>query len=123
MNEQFDPPEDLSLDQGRLDFEPVMTQELLVFDPEVRRRAEVLAKRAPKEGSEEVAPDSDVQILPPCLAVESDTRKALIRVWLIMAALTVVTLVQFIFYLGLRNRAPIRIYAEAPSDTLVQPWR
>ena len=126
MKEQFDPPDDLSLDnanQTRLQFEPVMTQEVLKLNPDVRRRAEVVADRAPKEDAKEVVPISDVEILPPVLAVESDTRKAHIRVRLLLAILTVVTLVQFITYLGLRNRTPIRIYAEAPSDTLVQPWR
>ena len=123
MKEQFDPPEDFSDDQAELKFEPIMTQELLLFDPEVRRRAEVLAEQDPGNGSEDVVPVRDVQVLPPVLEVETNTRKALIRVWFIMAALTVVTLVQFTFYLGLRNRAPILIYAEAPPDTLVQPWR
>ena len=125
MREQFNPPEDFGLehaDQGELRFEPVMTQEVL-FDPEVRRRAEVLADRASGKGSSEVVPVGDVDILPPVLEVEMDTRKALIRFWIIMGTLSLVTLVQFALLVGLWNREPILIYADPPSKPLVQPWR
>ena len=120
MIEQSAPPEDLCLDQAELNFEPMLTQELLLT-PEIQRRAEVLADLKPRNESTGTLPAMDIQILPPCLEVEGIRRKETRRIWLLMVTLAVVTLVQFVLYLGLRNRAPARIYPEAPSLYLVQP--
>ena len=113
MIEQLEPPSD-SQEQT---FLPVLTQEVLAC-PEVQLREEVLADRQ-SDGEEEGA-TSEIA-LPACLEVESVTRRAHRRVRLLMVVLALVTLGQFIVYLGIRYRRPIRVYEAAPLEYLVQP--
>ena len=90
-------------------FEPILTQEALAAT-DVRIRSDVADESRDEEDT-----------LPVCLQVKSVTRRAIRRVWLLLIALGLVSVMQWGIFLKLRHRDPIRIYEEAPSDFLVQP--